>query len=107
MEEENKNGSRKQYSTEAKYKIVKEALTTDQGITAVCRKYGLRTSTFYRWQDLFFSGARKALEDSGTKGLTSKEQRELEGLKTENVRMKDVIAEITSENIGLKKKNLV
>lgn len=105
--EDQKN--RKIYTAEAKYKIVKEALTTDQGVTEVCRKYGINVSLFYKWQETFFKGARSALEPGAatTKGLTSQEHRELAELRSYNSRMKDVIAEITSENIGFKKKNLV
>lgn len=107
MNNDENQGSRKQYSAEQKYKIVKEALTTDQSVSDVCRKYGLSPTMYYRWQEQFLSAAREGLERGGAKGLGTKEQRELEGLKADNVRMKDVIAEITSENIGLKKKNLL
>lgn len=103
------NKTRKTYTAEAKYKIVKEALTTDQGTTGVCRKYGIAPSLFYKWQEAFFKGARLALEPGAAtaKGLTSQEQRELTELKNDNSKMKDVIAEITAENISFKKKSLV
>src|SRR3989338_110999 len=97
----NGNG-RKQYSSEVKFKIVKEALTTDQGVSEVCKKYGVSTAQFYRWQDIFFESA---LEGFGRKkkGASAGEIRAVEVLKAENVRMKDVIAEIAAENIEFKK----
>lgn len=107
MNSDENSGSRKQYSAEQKYKIVKEVLTTDQSVSTVCQKYGISPTMFYRWQEQFLSAAREGFERGASKGLGSKEQRELEGLKADNLRMKDVIAEITSENIGLKKKNLL
>ncbi len=107
MSENQKDPSRKVYSAEAKYKIIKEALTTDQGVTEICRKYGIAVSLFYKWQEQFFSGAKSALENGPAKGLSTAEHRELTELKNENSKMKDVIAEITAENIGFKKKNLV
>lgn len=107
MTEKQEESSRKHYSAEQKYKIVKEALTSDQTVSEVCLKYGVSSAMFYRWQEQFLSGARDALEPgNGSKGLTSKEQREIERLKADNLRMKDVIAEVAAENIDLKKKNL-
>lgn len=94
---------RRQYSAEQKYKIVKEALTTDQQVTEVCRKYGVGVSLFYKWQEQFLSGARSGLE-RGKTSPSSLELRKLESLEKDNTRMKDVIAEITAENIEFKKK---
>jgi hypothetical protein len=38
-------------------KIVKEALTTDIGVSEVCRKYGLSTALYYHPQKRFFESA--------------------------------------------------
>jgi hypothetical protein len=46
---------------------------------------------------------KKAKQDGG---LSAPERRRLLELENDNGRMKDVIAEITSENIAYKKKNL-
>ena len=39
---------------EQKYKIVKEALTTNTPVSEICKKYGVSSSNFYKWQELFF-----------------------------------------------------
>ena len=98
-----KTTERKQYSAEMKFKIIKEALTTDQQITEVCKKYGITTGVFYRWQEQFFSGAKDGLAHSN-KGPSQAETRKILSQEQEIGRLKDVIAEITSENIGFKKK---
>lgn len=103
MDKDNGN-ARKQYSSEQKFKIVKEALTTDQSVSEVCRKYGVGTAQFYRWQEVFFDSALEGFERR-KKGVSVGEARAVEALRLENARMKDVIAEITAENIGFKKKN--
>lgn len=101
----NVNGNgRKQYSVEAKFKIVKEALTTDQSISELCKKYGISTALFYRWQEIFFESALEGF-DRKKKGALAGEIRAVEALKTENNRMKDVIAEIVAENVEFKKKS--
>ena len=103
MEKGNGHG-RRQYTSEQKFKIVKEALTTDQGVSEVCRKYGVGTAQFYRWQEIFFNSALEGFERK-KKGISAGEARAVEALKAENERMKDVILEITAENIRFKKKN--
>lgn len=95
--------ARKTYSAEMKYKIVKEALTTDQQVSDVCRKYGVPTSVFYRWQEHFLDGAKEALE-KGKAGPSSAELRKISNQEQEILKLKSVIAEITSENIDFKKK---
>ncbi len=96
--ENGKTTERKQYSAEMKFKIVKEALTTDQQITEVCKKYGITTGVFYRWQEQFFSGAKDGLSHNNG-GPSQAELRKIGNLEKENERFKGVIAEIASENI--------
>lgn len=100
---ENNDNGRKHFSAEMKFKIVKEALTTDQSITEVCKKYGVAVSVFYRWQEHFFSGAKEGLTQSKA-GPTAAEQRKISLLEQENQRLKGVIAEVITENVEFKKK---
>jgi len=95
--------TRRQFSTEQKFKIVKEALTTNSSVSEVCKKYGIHASQYYRWQDVFFEGAMENFNRTKN-GLTAAEKRELDGLKKENVRLKDVVAEVLTENIDFKKR---
>jgi len=96
------NSERKKFSPEEKFKIVKEVLTTDSSISNVCQKYQISPGVFYRWQEVFFQGALEGLQRKKDK-LTKAELRKIESLEKENRRMKDVISEVTSENITLKK----
>ena len=94
---------RNHYTPEQKYKIVKEALTTNTPVSEICKKYGVSSSNFYKWQELFFEGALEGLNRKNGV-MTTAERRRVESLEKENMRMKEVIAEITSENIEFKKK---
>lgn len=108
MEPDNLNQPRRRYSGEEKFKIVKEQITTKTAVSEICRKYGIYPGQFYQWQERFFQGAMAGF-DKKTKqdgGLSLAEQRKLLELERDNDRMKDVIAEITAENIAYKKKNL-
>ena len=94
---------RRQFNAEQKFKVVKEALTTDTGVSGVCKKYGISTSQYYRWQEQFLSSALEGFNRKST-GPTAAEQRRINELEADNQRMKDVISEIVSENIVLKKR---
>lgn len=98
------NEQRRRFTAEQKFKIVKEALTTDTTIADVCKKHGVVASQFYRWQDTFFEGALNGLERKKSGPVLSLEKRQINQLENDNRRMKDVIAEITSENITIKKR---
>jgi transposase-like protein len=102
--EEQKRQYRK-FKADQKFKIVKEALTTDTKISELCNKYDVKSSHFYTWQELFYRGAREAFERGNEGAPTKAEQRRIAELERENLRMKNVIAEVTAENIDLKKNN--
>jgi transposase len=94
---------RRVFTAEQKVKIVKEALTTDIGVSGVCRRYGISSGLFYKWQEKFFAGALSGFQDSKN-GPSSAELRKIESQARELDRMRSVIAEITAENIDFKKK---
>lgn len=107
MESDNSNQPRRRFTGEEKFKIVKEQITTKTSVSEICKKYGIYPSQFYDWQNQFFQGAQAGFEKKAkSDSLTAAEQRKLEALESDNSRMKDVIAEITAENIAYKKKNL-
>lgn len=102
--EEQSNG-RKRYSPEEKFKIVKEQLTTKTSVSEICKKYGISPGNFYNWQESFFSGAMAGFEKKrGPQPSSTKQNEEVERLECEVNRMRDVIAEITAENVAFKKK---
>lgn len=94
--------TRRHFSAEQKFKIVKEQLSTKVVISELCKRHDITSSVFYRWQALFFEAALDRFKQ-GKEGPTRAEQRKIDGLEKDILRMKDVIAEITAENIVLKK----
>ncbi len=98
---------RKRFSSEEKFKIVKEHLTTRTPISELATKYGMTPQSFYGWQEQFFNAdlagfdTKRCLKESSSKS----DERE-QALVAEVNRMRDVIAEITAENVAFKKKSL-
>lgn len=101
---EDQNSGRKRYSPEEKFKIVKEQLTTKTAVSEICKKYGISPGNFYSWQESFFAGAMAGFEKKRGPPAASKNDQRVEELERDNNRMKDVIAEITAENVAFKKK---
>jgi transposase-like protein len=99
--------NRKRFSSEEKFKIVKEHLTTRTPISELAKKYGMTPQSFYGWQEQFFEAALAGFDRKrGPKQSHANESREVDELRADNNRMRDVIAEITAENVAFKKKNL-
>ena len=100
--------TRKRFSSEQKFKIVKEHLTTKTPISELCKKYGMSAKSFYDWQERFFAAALGGFDQKrGPQPRTFQDSERVKQLESDCERMKDVIAEITAENIAFKKKNLV
>ncbi|MCK5759209.1 MAG: transposase [Clostridiales bacterium] len=98
--------NKKRYTSEEKYRIVKEALTTDSSVTEVCKRYGINTTNFYNWQKVFLESALDGFNKTKQGRPETIQQKKIDSLAKENQKMKDVIAEIISENITLKKNHL-
>ncbi len=99
--------SRKYLTAEEKFKIIKEQLTTKTGMTEICKKYGINATQFYRWQEQFFEGAARGLEAAKRSGQSNGElvqaQKVIEERDRKIARQQEVILEIASENVTLKK----
>ncbi len=86
---------RRYFSPEEKVKIVLEGLSGTVQVSELCRKYGITTTMFYNWKDKLIKSSPEVFENRGRKN------RELQ---EEIAKLKDTIAEITTENLQLKKK---
>ena len=78
--------------------IVLEGMAGNGSIAEVCRRRGISTTQYYNWRDRLKSSAGEIFANRKNRP-NHKEERMLEQIR----RMKDVIAEITAENLELKK----
>lgn len=102
MENGNQSEVRRVFTPEQKFKIIKEHFTQKLGVTETCKKHGISSANFYRWQDEFFAGALDRFKH-GKEPLSSAELRKIEDLTRQNDRFKTVIAEMSHEVVSLKK----
>ena len=103
--EQDQGTGRKRFSPEEKFNIIKEQLTTKTSVSEICKKYGFSSSNYYLWLDSFFAGALAGFDKKrGPQPSTAKFDEKVQHYESEIQRMHGVIAEITAENVGFKKK---
>lgn len=87
---------RRQFTAETKFKIIREARLGNVPVSQVCAKHTISPTLFYQWERTAEAGARTALQAQprGRKKLRPAE----EELLTEVARLREIIAELSSEN---------
>ncbi len=91
---------RRHWKAEEKFQMLEEGRKTDSTVSEVCRRYGIGIGQFYAWEKHARQGALAALRN-GKRGR--KESKQAETLKSEVERLRAVIAELSMENLELKK----
>jgi transposase len=101
MKTNNESKARRKFSAETKLQILKEGRQTNLSLSQVCDQYQIRPTLFYQWERLADRAAMTALQGQprGRKKLRPSE----EALLAEVQRLREVIAELSSENLQLKK----
>ena len=92
------SGKRRKWSAEEKLRIVLAGIGGDIEVSELCRREGINPTQYYGWKKQLMGSASKVFANGSAKPST-KEQR----MDAELRRAKDVIAEITAENLDLKK----
>lgn len=88
---------KKKFTPQEKLQILLEGLRGDGAIAEVCRVYGTSTTQFYRWKRQLYRSAKEIFRRKGKRN--PKEEAMLRELE----RMRNVITELTTENIELKR----
>ncbi len=89
---------RRKWSAEAKLRIVLAGVWGDIEVSELCRREGISPTQYYGWKKQLLGSAGRVFASASEKPTVR--QRRLE---SDLTRAKDVIAEITAENLDLKK----
>jgi transposase len=89
---------RRRWTANEKLRIVLTCLQPGVEVSEVCRREGINPTMYYTWKKKLMASAAEIFEEKPKK-------RDVERERTERdlARMKDVVAEITAENLELKK----
>jgi transposase len=89
---------RKRWSAEEKLRIVLAGLDGQIEVSELCRHEGINPTQYYGWKKQLLGSAGKIFDNS-----QAKPSARVQRLESELLRAKNVIAEITAENLDLKK----
>ena len=92
--------TRRRFSAEEKIRIVLEGLRGEESIATLCRREGIVTNLYYRWSKEFLEAGKKRLLGDTQREASSGE---VNDLRQENARLKELVAETLLENRLLKK----
>lgn len=100
--EPNQDRTRRHFTPDQKFKIIKEQMTTKSSVSDICKKYDISPTNFYKWQEKFLKSALEGFKRADA-GPTKAELRKIEEQDRKIQRQQAIIADIASENIELKK----
>jgi transposase len=92
--------TRRKFTAEEKIRIVLEGFRRGTPIRDLCRREGIRPSTYYAWLKDFMEAGKERLTRDMTRDATKGEVQEL---KRENARLKTLVAELSLQVHVLKK----
>ena len=101
MSERKKN--RRKWTSAEKMRIVLAGMEAGVEVSELCRREGINPTQYYNWKSQLMSSAESVFGNGrSTKGAQREQEQHLNELR----RMRAVIAEITAENLELKKTRL-
>jgi len=92
--------TRRKFNVEEKIRIVLEGFRRDTPIRDLCRREGIKPSTYYAWLKDFMEAGRERLTRDITRDAT---RAEIQEIKRENARLKTLVAELSLQVHVLKK----
>ena len=95
-----KHITRRKFTSEEKIRIVLEGFRRDTPIRDICRREGIRPSTYYAWLKDFMEAGKERLQRDTVRDAS---RAEIQELKRENNRLKQLVAELSLQVHVLKK----
>lgn len=92
--------TRRKFTPEEKVRVVLEGFRGEVRVSELCRREGIRPNVYYAWLKDFMEAGKTRLQADTARDAT---QAEVETLKRENERLKQLVAELSLQNLVLKK----
>ena len=95
-----RQATRRRYSSQEKIRIVMEGIRGDEPVSTLCRREGISANVYYKWLKDFMEAGKSRLKGDETRDATRGAVHEL---RRENERLKQLVAELSLDNMVLKK----
>ena len=95
-----KRVTRRKFTAEEKIRVVLEGFGHEVPVRELCRREGIRPGMYYAWLKQFMEAGKARLEHDTTRDAT---KAEVQQLKRENTRLKELVAELSLQVYLLKK----
>jgi len=92
--------TRRKFTTEEKIRIVLEGFRREMTVADLCRREGIKPNLYYSWCKDFMEAGKERLTRDVRRDAT---RAEVDGLKRDNERLKQIVAELSLEVHLLKK----
>jgi len=95
-----KQATRRQFPADEKIRIVMEGIRADVSVAELCRREGIVPTVYYKWLKDFMEAGKSRLRGDIQRQATPVEVKDL---RQENERLKRLVAELSLDNMVLKK----
>jgi transposase len=95
-----KQVTRRKFTPEEKVRMVIEGVRGEIPVSVLCRREGIRSNVYYKWLKDFMEAGKARLEGDT---LREASRVEVEALKREAWRLRELVANLSVENLVLKK----
>ena len=95
-----RQATRRRYSSQEKIRIVMEGIRGDDPVSTLCRREGISANVYYKWLKDFMEAGKSRLKGDETRDATRGAVHEL---RRENERLKQLVAELSLDNLVLKR----
>jgi transposase len=92
--------ARRKYTPEEKVRIVLEGFRREVSVNELCRREGIKPGAYYAWTKDFIEAGKERLTRDTVRDAT---RQEVDGLKRENIELKQLVADLSLEAYRLKK----
>ncbi len=95
-----RRATRRKFTAEEKIRVVLEGFRRETRVSDLCRREGINPNVYYAWLKEFMEAGKARLAAETVRDAS---QVEVEGLKRDNERLKQLVAELSLEVLVLKK----
>jgi len=95
-----KRASRRKFPTEEKIRILLEGIRAEVSVAELCRREGIHPTVYYQWLKDFMEAGKARMRGDTLRDATVVE---VQHLRQENERLKQLVAELSLANLTLKK----